>query len=111
MRGILLGALIVFVASPSFSAPQWYKGKVTRIWQYNSEGEFIITLEPSLNFCTHKYAYFTESKFGAERLDSALSIALSALHSEAELGVVIDPDERGANGRCYPKSLDVRNGY
>lgn len=108
MRKMLLGALIVFVASPSLAAPQWYKGKVTRIWQYNGAGDFIITLEPALDFCTHKYAYFTESKFGAERLDSALSIALSALHTETELGVVINLDERGPGGRCYPKSLDIR---
>ncbi|MCU5783437.1 hypothetical protein MA04_02737 [Alcanivorax balearicus MACL04] len=109
VKSFLAFILIAFCAQSVFAAPQWYRGEVTRIYQYGAAGQFAITMDPPLNFCKYNYAYFSGEKFeDPERLQVALSIVLSAMHGGRTIGVVIDPEDLTSDGLCLVRSLDIR---
>lgn len=109
VKSFLAFLLIAFCSQSAFAAPQWYRGEVTRIYQNGADGEFVITLNPSLDICKYKYAYFSGDKFESpDRLHVALSIVLSAMHSGRQVGVVIDPEDLTSDGRCLVRGLDIR---
>ena len=110
MKTFLITVLLA-VTLPVMSAPSWYKGKIKRIWPYGHDGTFIVTYEgdSSLSDCKHKYAYFTPKKLSEKALENSYALALSAFHTTATVGIVIDKDEMVENdGQCRAFSIDLR---
>lgn len=108
-KSMALALCLAFYATGAFAAPAWYRGTVSRVWADDPNGGFILTFsEPSsLDDCTYKYAYFRSSDLQPAQLKNALSIALSAIYSGKQVGIVIDKSQN--NGYCYALSIDVRN--
>ena len=108
MKKILFAISLLLVTSSSFAAPAWYSGTINRLWTHAADGGFIITFEgtSSLANCKHKYVYFTSQKMQLALLNSSLSVALSAFHTNTKVGVVID--KTGDGEYCYASSIDIR---
>lgn len=88
------------------ATPQWYSGKVTRVWAYT--GAFIITIDSNtVDDCKHKYIFFTETSLGKALKDDLYAMSLSAFHSSSNIGIVIDK-EKNIDGKCYAMSMHVQ---
>lgn len=106
MKKIILVLVVVFLTN-LFAAPAWYKGKIDRVWHYGEDG-FIITYNNDvLSSCKHKYVYFKKSSLGLEQKNALYSMALSAFHSDANVGIVIDIDKNDSNGYCTGMSMHL----
>ncbi|MEX2964778.1 hypothetical protein [Microbulbifer sp. TYP-18] len=109
MKKLLSIAFLLALSSNAFAAPAYYSGTINRIWAQDQDGGFIITYEGtsnSLSDCKHQYAYFVSSVQSPEMLKNSLSIALSAFHAGATVGVVVDKDLNGEY--CHALSIDLR---
>ena len=100
--------LFTLLSNNAEAEAKWYFGTVDRIWPYNQDGGFIITFtEPSsISDCAHGYAYFTADMLPPEMMKNSMSVALSAFHSEAKTGVIIDKGQPGES--CLAKGIDLR---
>ena len=88
----VLGLLILLLCQPCFAGNAWYWGKVTKIITFQSDGSFMAYIENSNvhNICENKRVRFMVSNLGLERTKAAMSMALSAFHSNKNFGVVLD---------------------
>ena len=108
IKKIIVIALLLNCAQV-FAGAKWYTGKIDRIWPYAKDGGFILTFSSSntspssIDGCKYKYAYFKPPHIESDMLKNSFAIALSAFHSGAYVGVVIDKGQDGET--CYALSL------
>ena len=97
----------MLVSLPAFSAAAWYTGNINRLWPDERDGGFIITFSPpsTLSDCKHNYAYARPS-LQPERLKNSFALAMSAFHTGALVGVVIDKGQ--PDDYCYVLGIDLR---
>ncbi len=107
MSRVLFVVFILLGSSVAHSAPGWYRGVIDRIWTYGGEGDFVITFQgdSTTSDCTHNYISFRAADLQPALMKNAYSLALSAFHSNANVGVVIDKDLNGGN--CHALSIDI----
>ena len=86
-------------ASSAFSAGAWYAGKIQFIYLYNG-GFNIDFVGSSIDDCLHERIYVKQSTLGAELVDRAYAMALSAQASGRTLSVVVDKAINGPGGEC-----------
>ncbi|MEX2964779.1 hypothetical protein [Microbulbifer sp. TYP-18] len=108
MRKLLSIAFLLALSSNVLADPAWYIGTIKRVWVHDPDGGFVITYEgtSSISDCQYGYAYFTPINHGPDRLKASLSLALSAFHSGATVGIIIDKDANGV--RCEATGIDLR---
>lgn len=102
-------AFLALSCSQGFAEPAWYVGKITRVWVFDGDGSFILTLDSgSLDDCLHKYAYFKGASLPPDQLKASLGLALSAFHANSTVGIVIDKSLDPVNHFCQAMSIDLR---
>ena len=79
----------------------WYRGPVIRVVVDRDDGSFFVqsgnpTIEST---CAYKRIYFRVSDMGAERTKAALSMAMTALVTGRDFGIVVDLPAAGE--RCF----------
>jgi hypothetical protein len=79
------------------AANVWYWGGVTQVIATRSDGSFIVYTEnPSIQSkCLYDRVNFLASDMGTERTKAALAMAMTALKTGREFGVVMDIQTEG----------------
>jgi len=94
MKNILkIVVMLLIVSSPNtFAANSWYWGAVTQVQTYQPDGSFQIYINNTsiTSVCSAARVNFEVVDMGAERTRAAMSMAMTALVSGKEFGVVVD---------------------
>ena len=100
MKKFLTLLTIFLIPSLSFANNSWYYGTPTDISTLSSDGSFMIyTDNPTIvDDCQYSRVSFLVTDMGVERTKAALTMALAAITSGREFGVVIDIQATG--GLC-----------
>ena len=99
----VVGSLLV--SAQVSAAPAWYFGKITRVWPMGSA--FVVTLDSGvLDDCLHKYVYFPRAALNEKLYAETFALALSAMATKNQFGVVID--KQGAGTQCNASAADMR---
>jgi len=91
MKIILTIAFLLF-SQTNFAVNTWYWGKVTQILTTNNDGSYYVFVNnPNLiSGCIHARVHYRTSDIGIETMKASMALALSALHSGKDFGVVVD---------------------
>ena len=108
LRTIVVLVAVLFASSAS-AGNAWYKGKVRSLLTSESDGSFMVYYDNSIidDTCASKRVLFTVNNMGLERTKLAYAMALTALTTGKEYGLVIDIPSQGSV--CYA-SISVSQG-
>lgn len=95
---ICFAACLLALPGLSFADNQWYWGAATKIITEGTDGSFIVYVDnPTLrNTCAYARVRVSVANLGPERTKAAMALALSALHTGREFGVVVDLPSPGS---------------
>ncbi|WP_102796419.1 hypothetical protein [Bowmanella denitrificans] len=112
MKYFLIVILCAFSTRFAIAAPAWYTGEVSRIALLKGEGFVLTFANNSLDDCEEKYAYFSNDHIDEVEVQRAYSLALTSLTTGLQMGVVVDKQALGSDGRCYATGMvaDLRKG-
>lgn len=88
----LMPAIALVLAMGAGADEAWYWGHVQQVHAYSSDGSFIVYLDnPDIaSGCEYGRVYFRVSDMGVDRTEAALSMALTALETGNQWGVVVE---------------------
>lgn len=98
MNKYILAILIMFTSMQAYAANAWYFGSVTQVITHQDDGSFIVYLDNQTikDTCLYKRVNFTVANMGLERTKVAMSMAMTALVSGKQFGVVVDLPTQGS---------------
>lgn len=112
MKYFLIVILCALSTRFAIAAPAWYTGEVSRIALIEGQGFVLTFANNSLDDCAGKYVYFSNNYIDEIQVQRAYSLALTSLTTGLQMGVVVDKQALGSDGRCYAIGMvaDLRKG-
>lgn len=106
--------LAILVSGSTNAGNSWHWGKVSKIQTLDSDGSFLLYTDNSeINqTCAYDRVEFRVTDMGIDRTKAALSMAMTAMVSGVEYGVVVDLPSSGEICYASPTSTQgagIRN--
>ncbi|MEM7363450.1 MAG: hypothetical protein AAF525_05465 [Pseudomonadota bacterium] len=98
---LLMSVFTLLTTSPSIAANAWYFGTATRVMTKQNGNFFVYIDNPTIKAeCAFDRVEFHRSDLGDERVEMAFSMALSAVVSGLEFGLVLDLSDHTTDTTC-----------